>query len=97
METQTADSLRAQAETDVMPHVKFHPDFPKPGVTFMDLFSISSKPKIMEKLMDIFAQLVEVQIGKPGVDFDFLDPSKRYSTKQALAHPFFAGIRHSLS
>jgi len=43
---------------------KFYPDFPKPGVTFMDLFSLTSKPDLFEKLNQASAKVLKEEAGE---------------------------------
>lgn len=61
-----------QLETEVMPQLKYYPDFPKKGVEFLDVFSATTKPDIFKRLMDAFKRLGEVKFGKPGEDFTHL-------------------------
>ena len=41
--------------------VKFYPDFPKPGVTFMDLFSLTSDPPLFKEVNDSTAKLLSTE------------------------------------
>jgi len=38
------ESKKEEIAKLIKEQAKFYPDFPKPGVTFMDLFSLTSKP-----------------------------------------------------
>lgn len=55
-----------------MEKTKFYKDFPKKGVNFMDLFSISSNPPLFRKVIDAMKHVIEVEIGKPGEAFDVI-------------------------
>ena len=58
-----------ELEKEVMPQLKFYPDFPKKGVNFLDVFSATTNPDIFRKLMEAFKKLAEVKYGKPGEAF----------------------------
>jgi adenine phosphoribosyltransferase len=38
----------------------------------MDLFSISSKPKLFRRLIDALKYIIEIEIGKPGEAFNVI-------------------------
>ena len=44
--------------------VKFYPDFPKPGVTFMDLFSLTSDPVFFGEVNEETANLLKQEAGE---------------------------------
>ncbi len=46
-----------------------HADFPKKGVNFLDIFSLTEKPLLFRQVMDAFTKQIEAQFGKPGEDF----------------------------
>ena len=41
--------------------VKFYPDFPKPGVTFMDLFSLTSDAAFFKEVNDHTVKLISAE------------------------------------
>ena len=49
-----------------MSQTKIYKDFPKPGINFMDLFSITMKPHLLRKVIDALKYVIEIEIGKPG-------------------------------
>ena len=51
---------------------RFYEDFPKKGVTFMDLFSLTSKPEIFSQLMEGTEQVIKNEIGEPGKSFNVI-------------------------
>ena len=52
--------------------VKFYKDFPKEGVNFLDVFSITSNPKMFKEVMDELDAMIVKQVGKPGEAFTHL-------------------------
>lgn len=42
-----------------MPHVQTYNDWPKPGVNFVDIFSATSKPEIMELLQQYMIEALK--------------------------------------
>ena len=55
-----------------MPLLKFYDDFPKKGIKFLDIFSATENPEAFRKLIDALKLMIEVKVGKPGVDFTHL-------------------------
>ena len=51
---------------------KFFKDFPRPGVTFMDLFSITLEPAYFRKVLDAFKKVIEFEVGRPGEAFNMV-------------------------
>ena len=49
---------------DVKAKADFYPDFPKPGVTFMDLFSLTSNPEAFKALNEGTVKIIETEVGK---------------------------------
>jgi adenine phosphoribosyltransferase len=47
-------------------------DFPKKGINFMDLFSITINPKLFKRIMEAVKTVIEVEIGKPGEAFNII-------------------------
>ena len=47
--------------TKIKQKVKFYPDFPKPGVTFMDLFSLTSDPVFFKEVNDETIKLLSAE------------------------------------
>ena len=43
----------------VKDNAKFFKDFPKPGVTFMDLFSITANPPLFKEVVEASNRIVE--------------------------------------
>ena len=53
----------------IMSKAKFYNDFPKKGVTFMDLFSITQDPAFFRQLNEDTAKIIRREVGEPGVAF----------------------------
>ena len=49
--------------------MKYYQDFPKPGIKFLDIFSVTENPKALKLIIDGFMQMIEHKVGKPGTDF----------------------------
>ena len=47
-----------------MATAKFYPDFPKPGVTFMDLFSLTANPPFLKKMTEGTIKIIDTELGK---------------------------------
>ena len=45
--------------------MRFYPDFPKPGVNFLDIFSATTNPAIFKKLIEALKRLVITKYGSP--------------------------------
>ena len=56
----------------IIDNVKFYPDFPKKGVNFMDLFSLSSDPGLFKYINECTIKLIENEVGKAHVDFNVI-------------------------
>ena len=52
-------------KNEVLPSLRFYPDFPKPGVNFLDIFSATSNPTIFKKLMEALKRLIITKYGPP--------------------------------
>ena len=66
---QDISEFKAKIEKEIMENTKFDSDF-KPGVKFMDLFSITSNPVFFRKVLDAFKFVIEHEIGRPGDHFN---------------------------
>ncbi|CDW72557.1 adenine phosphoribosyltransferase [Stylonychia lemnae] len=64
--------FKQQISKEVMAQTKFFKDFPKKGINFMDLFSITTKPALFRKVIDALKTLIEVEVGRPGEAFNYL-------------------------
>ena len=49
----------------MLPQLRFYPNFPKPGVNFLDIFSATSNPQVFAKCMDALRRLVVTKYGAP--------------------------------
>ena len=49
-----------------MAEAKFYKDFPKEGVNFMDLFSLTAKPKVFEELIKGTVKVIDEELGADG-------------------------------
>ena len=56
----------------MLSQVRFIPDFPKKGINFMDLFSITCKPPLFKKIIESVKIMIETEIGRPGEAFDMI-------------------------
>lgn len=54
---------------EVMPHMRYYDDFPKKGVRFLDIFSITEHPTHLRKILDALRDLIYVKCGAPGTDY----------------------------
>ena len=55
---------KEQFGKEVMTTAKFYQDFPKPGVNFMDLFSLTANPAFFKKLTDASIRIIDTEVGK---------------------------------
>ena len=55
-----------------MTTAKFYQDFPKPGVNFMDLFSLSANPPFFKKLVDSTIKIIDTEVGKAPEAFNVI-------------------------
>ncbi len=62
--------FKSKVSQEVIARTKFVKDFPKPGVNFMDLFSITQDPEYFRRVLDAFKTVIESEIGQPKVAFD---------------------------
>jgi len=69
---QTVEEFAEELEAEIMPLLKFYPDFPKKGVNFLDVFSITEQPEVFHKIMEGLRRLVKEKFGEPGKDFTHL-------------------------
>ena len=46
-----------------MPQLKFYQDFPKKGVNFLDIFSITSNPAVFKLLLDAYKRMIVEKVG----------------------------------
>ena len=57
---------------EIMTTAKFYQDFPKPGVNFMDLFSLSANPPFFKKLVDSTIKIIDTEVGKAPEAFNVI-------------------------
>ena len=57
---------------EVMSTAKFFSDFPKPGVNFMDLFSLTANPAFFKKLVEASTRIIDTEVGKAQQDFNVI-------------------------
>ena len=69
---QDISEFKEKISKEVMSTCKFWPDYPKKGVTFMDLFSITTNPPLMKKVIDALKFMIEIEVGRPGEAFNYL-------------------------
>ena len=50
---------------EILPQLRFYPDFPKPGVNFLDIFSATSNAAIFRKCMEALSRLIVTKYGAP--------------------------------
>ena len=68
VEDQPIDDLsayKAALTAEVLPQLRFYPDFPKPGVNFLDIFSATSNAPVFKKLMTALRRLIITKFGAP--------------------------------
>ena len=56
----------------MLSRTKFVKDFPRPGVNFMDLFSITNDPEYFRRVLDAFKFVIEREIGPPKEAFNII-------------------------
>ncbi len=56
----------------VLARTNFIKDFPRKGINFMDLFSITGQPDLFKDVIEALKYVIEVEIGKPGEAFTVL-------------------------
>ena len=57
---------------EVMPKLTFYKDFPKKGVNFLDIFSLTERPVEFKQVMDGLTKLITNKFGQPGEGFTHL-------------------------
>ena len=68
MDTQPIEDLAAYKQAlgaEILPQLRFYPDFPKPGVNFLDIFSATSSPVVFKRLMEALKRLIITKYGAP--------------------------------
>ena len=55
-----------------MPMLKFYKDFPKPGINFLDIFSVTENPQAFKKVIAALQEHIVENFGQPGVSFTHL-------------------------
>ena len=70
MESSDYVHWKADVGEFVKSKAKFYPDFPKKGVNFMDLFSLTSDPEVFKKLNADTVRIIETEVGKSGEAFN---------------------------
>ena len=68
LSTQPIEDLQAYKETlrtEILPELRFYPDFPKVGVNFLDIFSATSNPAIFGRLIEAMKRLIITKFGPP--------------------------------
>ena len=61
---------KAQFGESIKAQVKFHKDCPKPGMLFVDIFSLTKNSKFAQQLYQNILQVINCEIGQAGVDFN---------------------------
>ena len=72
MVEQTFEEYAEQLGAEVLPQLKFYPDFPKKGVNFLDIFSATGNPAVFKKLMEGLKKMILEKYGQPGTAFTHL-------------------------
>ena len=57
--------FKEKISQEVLSRTKFVKDFPRPGVNFMDLFSITNDHLYFRRVLDAFKFVIEREIGQP--------------------------------
>ena len=70
MENYTA--WKQEVSSAIVSKAKFYKDFPKPGVNFMDLFSLTSDPEFFKQINEWTIKIIEQEIGVAGIAFDVI-------------------------
>jgi adenine/guanine phosphoribosyltransferase-like PRPP-binding protein len=63
------DAYALEMEQRLMPQMNFYKDFPKVGVNFLDVFSITSNPEMFREIMEGLDRLIIERVGQPKVAF----------------------------
>ena len=63
--------FKTQITKEVLPNTKFFKDFPKKGLNFCDIFSITTNPSLFRKVIDGLKTMIETEIGRPGEAFNY--------------------------
>ena len=63
MVEQAFEEYAEQLGAEILPQLKFYPDFPKKGVNFLDIFSATGNPAIFKKLIDGMRKMVLEKYG----------------------------------
>jgi adenine phosphoribosyltransferase len=59
------DAYALEMEQRLMPKMNFYPDFPKKGVNFLDVFSITSNPEMFREIMEGLDRMIIEKVGRP--------------------------------
>ena len=57
--------FKAAISKKILSQTTFYKDFPRKGVNFMDLFSITAKPKLFREVLDAVKTVIENEFGHP--------------------------------
>lgn len=63
---------KEQFANQVKEKATFYENFPKQGVTFMDLFSLTNDPAFFKMFNDGTVKVLEEEVGQAGVDFNVI-------------------------
>lgn len=63
--------FKLQMTKEVLPKTKFFKDFPKKGLNFCDIFSITTNPALFRKVIDGLKTMIETEVGRPGEAFNY--------------------------
>ena len=58
-------AFKAALTAEILPQLRFYPDFPKKGVNFLDIFSATSNIAVFKKLMTALQRLIITKYGAP--------------------------------
>ena len=61
---------KQKIEDTLLANLKQYSDFPKPGVVFTDLFSLTAVPSLFRLLVDGLKMVVAEEVGESGKDFN---------------------------
>ena len=67
---QEYNNWRDQFALQIKEKAKFYNDFPKKGVTFLDIFSLTSDPEFFKELNKGTVKIIEREIEEQGLDFN---------------------------
>ena len=85
---QDYSQFKKELQMMIMDKATFYQDFPKPGVNFMDLFSLTSQPEVFDALLQGTIRVIDEEIGKDSFNTIIGLESRGFIMGPLLAHHY---------